>query len=101
VDQRGLQVAERHSSQNGQHGGPKMPLFYGVICSMGLMGAALSILMTGQIFGAHPKMNNPISLSGESAEIDRIGVLNYSPGNKRPTDRASKLDGQRLSRTPI
>jgi hypothetical protein len=93
-------VAERHSSQNGQHGGPKMPLFYGVICSMGLMGAALTILMTGQIFGAHPKTNDPISLSGE-ALVARGNVLPRSPGNKQPTQTRSELDGQRLSRAPI
>jgi hypothetical protein len=94
-------VAERRSSQNGQHGGPKMPLFYGVICSVGLMGAALTILMTGQIFGANSKMNNPNLLSGGSAAIARTDVLTPGPGRKRPTDRVLDSDGPRLSRAPI
>lgn len=94
-------MAERHSSQNGQHGGPKMPLFYGVICSMGLMGAALAILMTGQIFGAHPKAGGPILMSGGAAAVAGNDVLSSGPGNKLPTDKATEIDGQRLSRAPI
>jgi len=53
VDQRGFQVAERHSSQNGQHGGPSMPMFCVIIGATGLMLAALTVLTAGQMATSH------------------------------------------------
>ncbi len=67
-----------------------MPLFYGVICSMGLMGAALVILMTGQIFAAHPKMSGFHSPLTDMAVVARSNVPSPASGNKQRTDPAAK-----------
>jgi hypothetical protein len=73
VDQRGFQVAERHSSQNGQHGGPDLPMFYGVIGGAGLMLAALTMLMAGQMANSHLTMasyqTNASALSGSAMAV--------------------------------
>lgn len=83
-------MAERHSSQNGQHGGPGMPVFYGVICSMGLMGAALVILMTGQIFSAHPMTNSFHASLTKTAIIFGSDASSLNSGNKQSTNLAAE-----------
>ncbi len=45
---RGVRVAERHSSENGRHGGPGLPMFCGVIGAGCFALTAMAILMVGQ-----------------------------------------------------
>lgn len=78
-----------------------MPIIYGVICGTGLMGAALIILMTGQMFGAHPMASGPISSVSEASVVTRSTVPNANLGNTQRTKAATDLGFQRLSRAPI
>lgn len=81
VDQRGFQVAERHSSQNGQHGGPSLPVFYGVIGGIGLMLAALTMLMAGQVANSHRTISHTADASSLSGNLTRshAGSPNLQP----------------------
>ena len=64
-------MAERHSSQNGQHGGPGLPVFYGVIGGTGLMLAALTILMAGQVANSHRTISHTADASSLSGYMTR------------------------------
>ncbi|MCJ2051834.1 hypothetical protein [Methylobacterium sp. J-070] len=64
-------MAERHSSQNGQHGGPGLPMFYGVIGGTGLMLAALTLLMAGQVANSHRTIGHTADTSSLSGSPTR------------------------------
>lgn len=55
TDARGIQLAERHSTQNGRHDSARLPIHCASIGSFGLMLAALAVMMTGQM------ANSPVS----------------------------------------
>ncbi|MHB2206570.1 hypothetical protein [Methylobacterium sp. CM6257] len=56
-------MAERRSNQNGQHGGPGLPMVYGVIGSTGLMLAALTMLMAAQMLNSHLAIGHAVDAS--------------------------------------
>ncbi|MCJ2014761.1 hypothetical protein [Methylobacterium sp. J-076] len=57
-------MTEQHSNQNGRYGGPGLPMFYGVIASVGFMMGALAILMAGVTSGGHlsGRMGSPVGV---------------------------------------
>ena len=70
IDLRGVQLAERHSTQNGQHDSARLPIYFASIGSVGLMLAALVVTMTGQM------ANSPVM--GEALAIGAPVIKNVA-----------------------
>ena len=80
-------MAERHSSQNGQHGGPDLPMFYGVIGGAGLMLAALTMLMAGQAANSHKTISHLADASSlSSTQVGPPGASSFPQSSARRTN---------------
>ncbi|GJE38664.1 hypothetical protein QO016_002915 [Methylobacterium persicinum] len=70
-------MAERHSTQNGQHDTAHLPIYFASIGSVGLMLAALAVMMTGQM------ANSPVT-----GKARAIGVpVSDSAASSAPSPR--------------